>query len=397
MSRQPDPALRRALVAAREKREQRGATGDGLVVTHALEPEEALALDGLLSLPKPVLPGRPVRIPLSRFEAALRECGIDPRDAYEAVGDRPLRDRPAEQAAAGQTRTAFRSWLADHLVARQCPPMGAWLNEAARHGRIRADMRALVERALAIVAALPAVEPVQRAVLSAAMLDGDPHRLDVGTPVHQLTVSLLRAGAELDEAAPAREVWAAWNVLVDPISSTVATLNLPLPADGQLAQLLQLVRGSHLVLTHGQLAKAELGWPPGVHCFTCENPAVLVAAERMLGSRCPPLICTGGWPSDAVRILLKALHVSGARLHHHGDFDVARVQIFRDLETRYGALAWRFDVASFRAAPHGTGREVPDPDAATLEAVVDKVGLGVAEELVIDDLLGDLSAHAARA
>ncbi|MGH2997407.1 MAG: hypothetical protein ACRDM9_13915, partial [Gaiellaceae bacterium] len=85
--RQPDPALRRVLLAAREKREERGAAGDGTVVTPALEPDEALALDGLLSPRKPVLPGRPRRIPLARFEAALREYDIDPRTAYETVGD----------------------------------------------------------------------------------------------------------------------------------------------------------------------------------------------------------------------------------------------------------------------------------------------------------------------
>ena len=73
----PDTALRRALLVARDKREKRGASRDGTIVVPALEPEEALALDGLLSPRKPVLPSRTLRIPLSqlRFPAADRYTG----------------------------------------------------------------------------------------------------------------------------------------------------------------------------------------------------------------------------------------------------------------------------------------------------------------------------------
>ena len=74
-----DPALDRAILRARDKREQRGATGDARLVIPELTPEEALALDGLLfsSRRKPVLPGATLRVALSQFEAALSSCGID--------------------------------------------------------------------------------------------------------------------------------------------------------------------------------------------------------------------------------------------------------------------------------------------------------------------------------
>ena len=393
---QPDRALRRVLLVARQKREERGAAGDGTLVTPALEPDEALALDGLLCPRKPVLPGRSRRIGLSRFEAALREHGIDPPSAYETVAGRPLRDRPAERAAARKARTDFRSWLAGHEVIREHPPVAAWLDEAARQGRVSADTRSLVDRALRIVGALPAAGSIQRAVLAAELLDGDPHGLDAGTPLHRLTVSLLAAAAGLDEDAPARDVWAARNVLIDPISSVVATLNLPDPADDRLARLLRLMRGSHVVLTYGQLAGADLRWPAGLECFTCENPSVLIAAERALGELCRPLICTGGRPSDAVRLLLASLHRSGARIHHHGDYDGSGVQILRDLEARYDAVPWRFDVASLRGALARLGRAAPDASTATLEAAVSALEIGVAEELLIDELLGDLGHPAKR-
>jgi uncharacterized protein (TIGR02679 family) len=391
-----DPALQRALLAARDKREERGATGDGTVLMPALEPEEALALDGLLSPRKPVLPGQRRRIALSRFEAALRENDIDPASAYEAAGGRPLRDRPAERATARQTRIGLRSWLAAHDAARAHPSLAAWLDEAALQGRIRTDTRPLVEQALRVVGALPAREPVQRTVLAAALLDGDPHGLDAETPLHRLTVQLLAAAAGLDDEVSPREVWATSNVLVDPISSSVAVLNLPAPADGRLTQLLALMRGSHVVLTHGQLDGADLRWPAGLQCFTCENPSVLVAAERVLGPRSAPLICTGGRPSDAVRMLLGSMSSSGARIGHHGDFDLAGVQILRDLQTRYDAVSWRFDVASLRAALGRLGRRAPDFVGATLEDAVGALEAGVAEELLIDDLLADLGSSRGR-
>jgi uncharacterized protein (TIGR02679 family) len=390
-----DVALRRALLAARDKREQRGATRDGTVVLSPLEPDEALALDGLLSFSrrKPILAGRPLRIPLSQLEAALRACEIDPRSAYEAVGGRPVRDLPAERAAAGVTRAEFRSWLAEHEVARSQPPVGAWLEEAADQGRIRADARALVERALTIVGALPPVEPVQRTVLAASLMDGDPHALDPGTSLHRLTVSLLAAAAGLADDAPGREVWAAWNVLVDPISSDVVTLNLPLLGKGRLAQLARATRGTHVVLTYGQLSAGELRWPAGVECFSCENPSVLIAAEQALGAGCPPMLCTGGRPSDAVRLLLSSLQVSGARVRHHGDFDEAGVQILRDLEVRYGVLPWRFDLPALYEGLRRRGvGVVHETRAATLEAAVVELTSFLAEELVIDGLLEDLRA-----
>ncbi len=390
--RDPHPALRRALVAARAKREERGATGDGTVVTPALEADEALALDGLLSSRRPILPGKPLRVALSRFEAALREYDIDPRAAYEQVGGGPLRDRVAERAAAGRSRSDLAAWLADHPVVAAHPGVAAWLERAVAAGRVRAETRPLVAEALAVIERLPSARSIQRTVLSAEVLAGDPHGLDPDTPLHRLTVALLAAAAGLDEATTgAREVWAGFGVVVDPVSSNVAVLNLPACAGGPVAELLRVAGGSHAVLTHGQLAASRLGWPPGLAVFTCENPSVLIAAEARLGSGSAPLICTGGRPSDAVRLLLGSLRAGGVAIHHHGDFDAAGVQILRDLEVRYRASPWRFDVASLCDVLGRLGRPAPSPGATTLEAAVGELAGGVAEELLIDELTGDLA------
>ena len=389
-----DASLERALLAARDKRERIGAGRDGTLTLTRLSAEEALALDGLLTPRKPILAGQTRRIPLSQLEAALRAGGIEPRIAYEHVGGRPLRDLAAERAAAKLTQSQFRTWLTEHPVATPRPAIAAWLEDAARHGQLHTGMRPVIEQALRIVAALPSAEPIQRTVLAAQMLDADPHGLDVDTPLHRLTVSLLAAAAGLDRDSSARAIWSAWNVLVDPVSSNVAVLNLPLSARGDAGKLPRMIRGTHMILTYGQLSASDLRWPPKATCFSCENPSVLIAAEKALGGDCPPLICTGGRPSDAVRLLFSSARDAGASIRHHGDYDSAGVQILRDLQARHGATPWQFDGPSMCTALRRLGRIAPDPPPPTLEDGVRALEGGLPEELVIDELLDDLRGAA---
>jgi uncharacterized protein (TIGR02679 family) len=382
-----DPALDRAILKARDKREQRGPGGDGRLVVPDLTAEEALALDGLLftARRKPILPGTTLRVALSQFEAALTSCGIDARAEYERIGGRPHRDLPAERAAQQERRGAFRTWLMSHPAVAARPAVAEWFEQALRQGRVHEAMRPLVEQALRVLAALPGETAVQRGVLAARILGGDPHALDVGTPLHGLMIALLAAAAGLGYETSTRQVWAAWNVLVDPVSSNVAGLNLPLIGDGPAAAIARAARGTHVVLTYGQLSAAELRWPPGVPCFSCENPSVVIAAEQRLGAACPPLVCTAGRPSDAVRRLFSIVHRAGVRVRHHGDFDEAGVQIFRDFEECYAALPWRFDVEALGQALGRTR-----PPSGTLEDSVRRLSCSVPEEIVIDDLLADL-------
>lgn len=176
-------------------------------------------------------------------------------------------------------------------------------------------------------------------------------------------------------------------MLVDPISSNVAALNLPLAGAGAPASIARAMQGRHVVLTYGQLAAGDLWWRSGATCFSCENPSVLIAAEQLLGEACPPLVCTAGRPSDAVRLVFSAVRRAGGLLRHHGDFDEAGVQIFRDLEDCYRALPWRFDGVSLREALGAPAPQTPSP---TLEAAVQQLSGVVAEELVIDQLIADL-------
>lgn len=374
---------------ARDTRERVGASRDGRIVIPSLTAEEALALDGLLfpSRRKPVLPGATVRVALSQFETALSACGIDPRREYERVGGRPLRDLPAERLAQRERRSEFRSWLMSHPVVVSRPAVVEWFEQAIRQGRVHEGMRPLLAQSLRVIAALPSKGTVQRAVLAAQTLGGDPHALDAGTPLHGLAVSVLGAAAGLGSDTSPRDVWAAWNVLVDPISSNVAALNLPLIGDGPAAAIARAARGTHVVLTYGQLAAGDLAWPTGVPCFSCENPSVLIAAEQQLGLACPPVVCTAGRPSDAVRLLLSSVRRAGVRLRHHGDYDEAGVQILRDLESCYDAMPWRLDVAALSEALEPRPNMTPP---ANLEDGVRRLSCGIAEEMVIEDLIADL-------
>lgn len=388
-----DPALDRILLAARDKRERRGGAGDSSIVLRDLDPHEALALDALLAVSvrrRPVLPGQTLRLKLSELEAALRACSVDPRLEYERVGGRPLRDLPAERAAARHRRESFSEWLLSHELVSTRPGLADSLERAVVQGRIHSNMRPLVEAALRVVAALPATKRVQRSVLAAQLLDGDPHALDVGTPLHNLVVSLLIADANLDPDTSPRNVWAHFNVLADPVASNAVTLGLPLLGDGVAARLVRAAAGGHVVLTYGQLTMGGFAWPPGTPCFTCENPSVLIAAEQELGTRCRPLICTGGHPSDAVRLLLTAVANAGGTIRHHGDFDEAGLLIMRDLRERYGAASWRFDLASLNAALDAN-RCAGTSSVSSLEEVVGKLVRPLPEELELDILLSDLS------
>ena len=396
-----DPALDRVLQAAREKRERRGGAGDATVKVPALHDAEAFALDGLLAAASPrkrtVLAGLPLQVKLSELEAALRASGFDPRAEYERVGEAPLRDLRAERAAARHARDSFREWLLSHPVVRAQPALAEWTEQALEQGRLHQAMRPVVDQALQVIEVLPSPEPVQRTVLAARLVDGDPHALDPGTPLHGLVVSLLVAQVGLDATVGMREVWRRFGVIVDPVSSNVITLGLPLAGDGDAARLVGAAAGTHVILTRAQLAAGRLAWPPGVPCFSCENPSVVIAAEQALGGSCAPLICTGGHPSEAGRLLLSAIAGAGGEIRHHGDFDEAGLAIFRDLSERYGAVPWRFDRDALHHAIARLGFVAAPTTGQSIDKVVASLPRAIPEELLLDELLNDLREAAAPA
>lgn len=400
------PALNRVLGEARRARERRGGEGDATIRLGVLTDDEARELDALLAAAgwrRRVLSGERFNVSLARIEAALEAIGHDPVSVYAALDPRtPVRDRPAERRADAHRREEFWAWLRAHPAVAGRPRLRAWIDVARNAGAVRVGEREEVERALRVVAALPRAEPCDRAVLS-AQLFGEAHALDDDERVGRLACAFLKVDAGLADEAPTRAIWEHAGVLCDTTSSTVLTFGLAPLGEDPLAMALRALHGGHVVLTLGQLQAASLEWPSAGTCLTCENPAVLRAAERRQGAACPPLVCTEGWPSDAARLLLGELRAAGWQIRHHGDFDLGGIAIMHHLAAELGAQTWQFDTGCYeRALAAHEGRGLPtlprgEPAASdALEHALRTRGFIVCEELLVDDLLDDLAGAGRR-
>lgn len=394
MSAAADPALARVWAAALTARERVGYLRDGTFVVDAITVLEADALDALpwRVARRRILSGTDLRERLSRFEAAIHDAGVDPIAGYERYAGRAPRDLPAERSGRREHASAERARVHEHPAATRRVAVA----EALRASQIRTADVTFWLRALDVVTALPAEPVVERAVLSARLFGGDAHVLDTDTKVERLVRGLLeRLDGGEPGARPVRELWLAWGVESDPLSSTALTLNLGCAPGSPLAAALAALHGGHAVLTLAQLEECPVAWAAR-DVYVCENPTVVRAAQRALATACAPLVCTGGWPSAAVSVLLGQLRAAGARLHHHGDFDWDGLAIHQALARDHGVRPWRYDAHAYetavrrRAEPLRTlgarRRSVGGPLADAMAATEKNVP----EELVLEDLLADL-------
>ena len=134
--------------------------------------------------------------------------------------------------------------------------------------------------------------------------------------------------------------------------------------------------------------------------FVCENPRVLEAAfERGSPSA---VVCTQGQPAVVVLSLLAILRDGGATLRYHGDFDWPGITIANALIAGHGCAPWQLAAADYEAALARLASMVGELPPLDGPPVVARVGPRahrgdgarrptVHEELVIDDLLGDLT------
>ena len=388
-----DPALARVWSAALDARERVGYLRDGTFVVPALSVAEADAFDALpwRERRRRILSGRDLTERLSRFEAAVCDSGIDPLEAYERFAGRRPRDLPAARAGKRDRRAAQRARLWEHPAVAARPALAAALQASA----IRlADVPAWLQ-ALDVVAVLPAEPVVERAVLAARLFAGDAHMLDPDTKVERLVRGLLERLDGTPGRRTARELWLDWGVETDPLSSTVLTLNLEGAPDTPLGTALRAMRGSHMVLTLAQLEESDVAWR-AEDVFVCENPTVVRAAQRALGTACRSLVCTGGWPSAAASALLGQLRSRGATLRHHGDFDWDGLAIHQALVRDAGVVPWRYDAGAYDRAVADSGvplRPLTPRRRAVGGTLADALARGgclVPEELVLDGLLADL-------
>ena len=111
-----------------------------------------------------------------------------------------------------------------------------------------------------------------------------------------------------------------------------------------------------------------------------------------------PIVCTNGQPRAAAMVLLRSLAAAGVRLLHHGDFDWGGLTIGNLLHRRLPVEPWQFDRDAYRRAvaahPHAaplTGSPTVASWDPTLAEAMRAAGRRIEEELVADQLLGELA------
>ncbi len=116
-------------------------------------------------------------------------------------------------------------------------------------------------------------------------------------------------------------------------------------------------------------------------------------ALARFGTRCPPIVCTSGWPNSAGILLLQGLSAAGCVLRYHGDFDGEGIRIAANVISRTGAVPWRMTTADYLAAL-GPGPPVGRvTDAPWDSALADRMrehDVTVSEERVADLLMAEL-------
>jgi uncharacterized protein (TIGR02679 family) len=347
-------------------------------------------------------PGTEISISVPRLDTILLSSpvALDTRGVVVALGG-PLVDRAAERRRSAAARDELWQWLATHPVVHAEPalePWVAWTRSVGVVGGSIEATRALLERAVAVLATLPGRGETLPAF--AAAVCGDPHALDDGT---RLSAYVMRALSVLDNAdAPAgaeerRAMWQRAGIACDELSTVVLVAGLrPSIAGGPLATVLRAWSdaGEACAVTLAQLRSAVPIDAEAV--FVVENPSVLASAVRRFGSRCPGLVCVSGWPNTAAVTLLRQLAARGAALRYHGDFDGDGVRIAAHVMAKTGAVPWRMSardyLAAVPAAGPPVGRVSEAPWDAELAAAMRTRGVSVPEELVTDVLLADMTA-----
>jgi uncharacterized protein (TIGR02679 family) len=348
------PGPTKVLAAARRRREA-GHSMAGRPLRVALGGAERDQVGKLLGTTW-VLSGQQVGAKM--LATAIESLGTDLDVLLTETGG-PLRDRPAERAAARRDADGERALAATALAAAGVPATAVtgWL---ARRGLPRAgsgQLLELAERCGQVWRKLPGSvgSTVLLTVLAADAL-GDPHALDKGSAVATGVLRLL--GVEVAATAQAwRAAWEEAGVVCDPVSSRVLVLNLILRGEAAACRLTAVAGPEPLWLTWRSLSGPFGCDAPDVH--VCENPSVLIAAADQLGADALPLVCTNGRPSAAVRRLLATLAEGGATIHARADDDPAGRDIVAALRTTIPSLKlWRYPPAPV-ARPRYEEQELP--------------------------------------
>jgi uncharacterized protein (TIGR02679 family) len=344
------------------------------------------------------LPGEHLSITLERLDEVLLErTGQDSREfVTQLVG--PIGDRAADRREAEARRAELWGWLAGHPVVAAQPALGDWVAGVRRAGLVGRSISRTkdeLEKVLRVLAQLPAAgQPLPN--FSDDVL-GDTHALDEGTRCANLVLKALVAIYDVPppvDAPERRALWERAGIADDQLSSTVLAAGLR-TRGGVVSGILDLCADAGLAatLTLQQLrATKHLTSAPG-EVWVFENPSVLAVALDRFGERCPPLVCTSGWPSSAGILLLNRLRDAGAALYYHGDFDGEGLRIAANVVARTDAKPWRMGSADYLAAAADgppVGRVTPVPWDPELAGHLAEVGRTVPEERLAAGLLDEI-------
>jgi uncharacterized protein (TIGR02679 family) len=369
------------------RRYERRSTGDAFTLTD-LSSDERRALEGLLG--RRFRESVSMQVTTSELDSALARAGLASslRDALEQL-DGPIRDMIGERE---QTVAAWERVFAAPREPRLATALQA-TSARSTVKRICGDpgkAQVMLTNAQKVLERLP-LDGAPLARLAAESL-GDSHALDKGRAVASLV--LLALGKQPDEDP--RDCWARVGVLVSEYAKPALLFNVPAARESPCHALIEAARdlAEPLHLSLRTLLRQAPDWlVRGKPVFVTENPSVVAIAADQLKERCAPVVCTDGVPAAAQQALLQQLAQAGAKLHYHGDFDWAGIAIANFVMRLYGAAPWRFHAVDFK--PQIGFRLTGEPIAATwdedLAPKMEKAGLGLHEEAVIDQLLADLA------
>lgn len=365
--------------------------------------EHRAALADLLGLDR--YPGDSLTISVAKLdETLIPAMGLDTRAVTETILG-PFGNRALDRAERQRERTALWEWLYTHPVVTAEPVLRAWADDVKSGGLVDRSVprtRALLDDALTVLAALPA-DGSPLPVFAAGVLRRT-HGLDDDQRLSGIVLRALaiRYGQDPPEGAQARRaLWQRAGVACDALSTIVLATGLRPAGNDALSRSLRIWAdaGHTSAITLAQLQQAAgLRTPPGVVSIV-ENPSILALAERRFGDRCPPLVCTSGWPNSAGILLLRRLNESGAQLRYHGDFDGDGLRIAAHVLTRCAAAPWRMSTHDYlEAADSATHSAHPSPGRITeapwdpgLAETIRARGIAIHEEMVADRLLADLT------
>jgi uncharacterized protein (TIGR02679 family) len=349
-----------------------------------------------------------IGVDLGRLDAAVRRAtGLGLAELLETIGPK-LRDRPAEAAASAVVRTDmlraaeasplhesagwYRDWLAG---------LGGTLTKLVSQGE--KYRLAQCTRVLEHLENRPAnAAPIMLPTLAAAVTR-DTKALNHGTTLATLVLRALAICAGVPKPTTAeqrRELWDAFDVIVDDLASRVLVLNLPAEGDGLGEWLSGAARhGTPFHVTLHQIVTLPIQVRHPV-VFVCENPAVLRQAAGDLGAAAAPLLCTEGRPSTAFHRLARAITDGGGELLYHGDFDWPGIAIAGTVMERHRAKPWRMSSADYLAGRGEhvghirlSGQTQPTPWDPELSRTMADTGDAVYEETVADRLIADLGGR----